>query len=68
MYALTIPRQDGDTINIFIRGHDAIDNYIHDYIQVHVDSTPPDLLDISLCKDGYCGLAVHNSKDISKMQ
>eukprot|EP00058_Branchiostoma_floridae_P003028 XP_002588516.1 hypothetical protein BRAFLDRAFT_79471 [Branchiostoma floridae] len=66
--ALDIPRQDGDTIRVWIRAYDVMGNVAEDNVTVHVDSSPPTVEDVSLSHHEITGLAVHNSEDLFDMK
>ncbi|XP_070573738.1 uncharacterized protein [Ptychodera flava] len=65
---ITISHQDGDTIRIWIKGQDAIENVIQDNVTVHSDSTPPEIGEMYLTRNGVEYLAVHNSEDLHEMR
>ena len=65
---LTIPRDDGDSVRIFIKAKDVLENDITDNIVVHVDSSPPELTIVGLAKDGVQGLAVHSAQELYDME
>ncbi|XP_070573745.1 uncharacterized protein [Ptychodera flava] len=64
---LEIYHQDGDTIRIWIKGYDVMGNTVIDNVTVHSDSTPPEIGEMYLTRDGVDYLAVHNSEDLFEM-
>ena len=65
--SLTVTRQDGDSVRVFVRGHDVMNKTITDAVLVHVDSSPPIIEDVWLSRDGHTQLAVHNSEDLFEL-
>ncbi|XP_070557450.1 uncharacterized protein [Ptychodera flava] len=65
---LDIPRDDGDTVRLWVKGIDVIGHEIEDNITVHIDSSPPEIGDIYLTKNGISYLAVHDSVDLFDMR
>ncbi|XP_070573758.1 uncharacterized protein [Ptychodera flava] len=65
---IAISHQDGDTIRIWIKGQDAMENIIEDNVTVHSDSTPPEIGEMYLTRSGVEYLAVHNSEDLHEMR
>ncbi|XP_070573763.1 uncharacterized protein [Ptychodera flava] len=65
---IAISHQDGDTIRIWIKGQDALENVIEDNVTVHSDSTPPEIGEMYLTRNGVDYLAVHNSEDLHEMR
>ncbi|XP_070570802.1 uncharacterized protein [Ptychodera flava] len=63
-----IPREDGDSIRMWVRATDVMGNTNQDEILLHVDSSPPEVHGISLTKHGMTSLAVHSSLDLFDME
>ncbi|XP_070573771.1 uncharacterized protein [Ptychodera flava] len=64
---LDINYRDGDTIRIWIKGSDVMENTVEDNVTVHSDSTPPEIGEMYLTRNGVDYLAVHNSEDLYEM-
>ena len=45
---LDIPREDGDSVRVWVRATDVMGNTKTDSVLVHVDSSPPDIQDVQL--------------------
>uniref|UniRef100_A0ABM0MJ98 Uncharacterized protein LOC102806247 n=1 Tax=Saccoglossus kowalevskii TaxID=10224 RepID=A0ABM0MJ98_SACKO len=63
-----IPRNDGDSIHLWVRATDVMGNTNQDDVLIHVDSSPPEIHHISLMRHGQTQLAVHNSVDLYDMR
>ncbi|CAH1250566.1 Hypp8875 [Branchiostoma lanceolatum] len=62
--SLTISRVDGDTVTVYIRATDILDNQQTDEVSIHIDSTPPIIEDFWLEKNGLEGITVHNAIEL----
>ncbi|XP_077997650.1 uncharacterized protein LOC144450798 isoform X2 [Glandiceps talaboti] len=63
-----IPRNDGDSIRVWVKATDVMGNTNMEEVLVHVDSTPPEIHGISLMRHGLTSLAVHHSIDLFDMR
>ena len=59
------PRVDGDSVRVWVKGHDVIDNTVTDYVLVHVDSSPPVIEDVWLVRHSGQSV-VHHIDDLSE--
>ena len=57
---------DGDTVDVTVLAIDISNNTIHDSFQLYIDSTPPELTNLGLYKDGD-KVFVHDSKSLRTM-
>ncbi|XP_006815375.1 uncharacterized protein LOC102802265, partial [Saccoglossus kowalevskii] len=62
-----IERVDGDSVRVWIQSYDIIGNSAVDEVLIHVDSSPPNIFDLGLTKDGVHQLPVHDSIDLYDM-
>ena len=62
-----LPLQDGDTVDVEILAMDIVDNTIKDSFRVYIDSSPPELENLGLMKDGERMIFVHSTIDLVKM-
>ncbi|KAK2161992.1 hypothetical protein NP493_1549g00001, partial [Ridgeia piscesae] len=62
-----IPREDGDSVRVWVRATDVMGNTKTDSVLVHVDSSPPVVQDVWLSRHGRTQLAVHHSTDLSDL-
>ena len=67
-FEINLTVSDGDSLRLFVKALDAVNNEAVDSVIVHVDTSPPDLNIIGLTKDGHKGLAVHNVKELHHMR
>ena len=67
-FEINLTVSDGDSLRLFVKALDAVNNEAIDSVIVHVDTSPPDLNIIGLTKDGHKGLAVHNVKELYHMR
>ncbi|CAH1783330.1 unnamed protein product, partial [Owenia fusiformis] len=65
---LDIPREDGDTVRLWVRAIDVMGTYVNDSVCVHFDSSPPVIEDIWLVDNDREQLAVHNVRDLYEMR
>ncbi|KAI0212815.1 hypothetical protein LSAT2_002263 [Lamellibrachia satsuma] len=61
---LDIPRVDADSIRIWIRAYDAMNNTKVDTVLVHVDCTPPIVQDVWFTRFGRTHLAVRHTTEL----
>ena len=61
---LDIPRVDADSIRIWIRAYDVMNNTKVDSVLVHVDSTPPIVQDVWFTRFGRTHLAVRHTTEL----
>ena len=66
--ALNIPRKDGDTVRLWVKALDSFNREKTDEVVIHIDSTPPEIGKLWLKRDGWKGLAVHNARELDKME
>ncbi|KAH3710245.1 hypothetical protein DPMN_069717 [Dreissena polymorpha] len=59
---------DGETYTFNIRSIDIVGNTYNESRTVFIDRSHPHINNVWLEKDGYKGLFVHNTTDLSKMQ
>ena len=57
---------DGDTVDVTVLAIDIMNNTIDDSFRMHIDASPPELLNLGLSKDGE-KIFVHDSKDLRSM-
>ncbi|XP_066283040.1 uncharacterized protein [Branchiostoma lanceolatum] len=62
--SLTISRVDGDTVTVYTRATDILDNQQTDEVSIHIDSSPPIIEDFWLEKNGVEGMTVHNAIEL----
>ena len=67
-FEINLTVSDGDSLRLFVKALDAVNNEAIDSVIVHVDTSSPDLNIIGLTKDGHKGLAVHNVKELYHMR
>ncbi|XP_078574183.1 uncharacterized protein LOC144860694 [Branchiostoma floridae x Branchiostoma japonicum] len=65
---LNVPREDGDSIRLWVRAYDVIENVMQEEVLIHVDSTPPEVTNFWLSRHGVPALAVHHSSDLFTMR
>lgn len=53
--------QDGDSVRVWFLVYDYNSEQVNDSVVVHVDSSSPDLRDLSLVRNGISGLALHHT-------
>ena len=58
---------DGDSIRVWVKAYDVMQNTAVDSVLVHVDSSPPIVDGMWLNRYGNYQLAVHNHTDIFEM-
>ena len=58
---------DGDLVVIIVTAIDIMNNTLNETVTVKVDSSPPEINDMYLMKDGYRQVFVHNSTNLSEM-
>ena len=63
-----IPREDGDSVRVWVRATDVMGNTKIDSVLVHVDSSPPVIQDVWLSRRGHTQLAVHHSVDLFNLK
>jgi hypothetical protein len=61
---LHINRRDGDSIRVWIKARDVMNNTAVDEILIHVDSSPAEITNIGLSYNGKKQLAVHNKIEL----
>ena len=61
-----VPRDDGDSVRVWVKAYDIIGNTVTDSVLVHIDSSPPVIEDVWLVRHGVGQLAVHHTKDLSE--
>ena len=57
---------DGDTVDVTVLAIDIMNNTLHDSFHMYIDSTPPELINLGLSKDGD-KVFVHDSRDLPNM-
>ena len=57
-------RADGDSIRFWVKAADAMSHTLVEDVLVHVDSTPPMLMNAGLLRNGEKQLAVHSNLDL----
>ncbi|XP_078575733.1 uncharacterized protein LOC144861637 [Branchiostoma floridae x Branchiostoma japonicum] len=65
---LDIPRVDGDSVRLWLRAYDIVDNFVQEEVLLHVDSSPPVVQNFWLNRYGVPALAVHHSSDLYTMR
>ncbi|CAH1242631.1 Hypp6913 [Branchiostoma lanceolatum] len=65
---LDIPRVDGDSVRLWLRAYDIVDNFVQEEVLLHVDSSPPVVQNFWLNRHGVPALAVHHSSDLFTMR
>ncbi|XP_078573997.1 uncharacterized protein LOC144860568 isoform X2 [Branchiostoma floridae x Branchiostoma japonicum] len=65
---LDIPRVDGDSVRLWLRAFDIVDNFVQEEVLLHVDSSPPVVQNFWLNRHGVPALAVHHSSDLFTMR
>ena len=59
-----VTRKDGDSVRIWVKAFDIMDNTASDSVLIHVDASPPVLEIGGLVRHGIGQLAVFHMKDL----
>ncbi|XP_066299084.1 uncharacterized protein [Branchiostoma lanceolatum] len=65
---LDITRVDGDSVRLWLRAYDILDNFVQEKVLLHVDSSPPVVQNFWLNRHGVPALAVQHSSDLYTMR
>ncbi|XP_035698716.1 uncharacterized protein LOC118431582 [Branchiostoma floridae] len=61
---LDIPREDGDSVRLWLQAYDVMGNFVQEDVLLHVDSSPPVVQNVWLKKHGVTALVGNHSSDL----
>jgi hypothetical protein len=67
-HCLNMSFHDGDTVIVDIAATDIMGNSNNDSAKVYIDTSVPEITNMGLTRQGFKGLFVHNSIELSKMK